>query len=90
MTNEELLEDLKQFVRGAVSGLATQADLDAKIDGLETGLRTEMNELHNQVVDGMVQQTETIVASIESLDRRHSARLDDHEARISGLERHAV
>lgn len=86
MTNEELLEDLKQFVRGAVSGLATKADVDAKLDSL----RTEMHDLHNQVVDGMNQQTETIVASIEALDHRHTARLDDHEGRISRLERHAA
>lgn len=38
----------------------------------------------------MNQQTETIVASIETLDRRYTARLEDHEGRISTLERHAA
>lgn len=90
MTNEELLEDFKQFVRvtveQAVSGLATKQDVGARFDSL----RTEMHDLHNQVVDGMNQQTETIVASIEALDHRHTARLGDHEGRISRLERHAA
>lgn len=104
MTNEELLEDLKQFVRGtvsqAVSSLATQADLDAldgkvdglasKVDGLATDLRAEMNVLRDQVVEGMNQQTETIVAAMEAIDRRQTVRLDDHETRISRLEHRAA
>ncbi|NHA00641.1 hypothetical protein G5V59_13060 [Nocardioides sp. W3-2-3] len=86
MTNDELLEDLKQFVRDSVSGPAAQTDVNARFDALHT----EMRDLHSEVVDGMSQQTETIVASIETLDRRHTARLEDHEGRISTLERHAA
>lgn len=103
MTNEELLEDLKQFVRGtvsqAVSGLATQADLDALNAKLEAvraemvtkaDLRSAIDGVRSEVVDGMNQQTETIVAAIEAVDHRQTARLDDHETRISRLEHRAV
>ena len=61
-----------------------------KVDGLATDLRAEMNELRDQVVEGMNQQTETIVAAMEAMDRRQTVRLDDDETRISRLEHRAV
>ena len=103
MTNEQLFDDMKQFFQAeisqAVAGLASKEDL-ARLEatmatkedlaGEISGLRAEMLSRYDELVDGVNQQTETILAAIESSERHQTVRLDDHETRITRLERHAA
>lgn len=99
MTNEELLEDLKQFVQGTVSqataGLASKDDLQV----LKTELRTELaskedlQTFKEELIAASNEQTTTILAQFDELSadvRQQAARLDDHDGRISSLEQAAA
>jgi predicted nuclease with TOPRIM domain len=104
MTNQELFEDLKQYIDGRFNQVedrfekidarfeqidAKFGQIDAKFDQIDARfdkLDAKIDSLRTELIDGMNQQTETIVRHIDSLEHRHSARLDDHEMRIGALE----
>jgi hypothetical protein len=87
MTNEELLDDLKQFIEATVSqqmaGFATKDDLanfatKDDINGLKSDIKA-LDEKLDTVQDAIA---ETLTHALEPID----ASLHDHEQRLGRLE----
>lgn len=80
--NEELIDDLKQFITAAVTqataDLATKADLNG-LRGEVSDLRTEMN-----------QRFDDLGLKIDAIADAHAETLDDHEHRLKRLEQRAA
>lgn len=80
MTNEELLEDLKQYVSATVGQSETR--LIERIDKLEARVEDGFNgvgEAINQVID-----------HIDAVAGQLGKRLDEHDHRLGRLEEHAA
>ncbi|MCO5228050.1 MAG: hypothetical protein M9934_07165 [Thermomicrobiales bacterium] len=50
----------------------------------------EVRQLVDEVIDGTNQQTDIIIEHIDRTAAASNARFEDHESRISRLERHAA
>lgn len=72
MTNEQLLEDLKQYIDGRLA--QTETRLDARIDGVETKLIK-----HDQEFEDLNAKMDTIMDAT-------GEQIHDHERRITKLE----
>ena len=80
MTNEELLKDLKQFIDSKISQatatLVTKEDLNSEVSGVEIRLSQRLNDVQDAIAD-------TLIHAAEPSDKR----LDDHEYRLTTLEK---
>lgn len=85
--NDELIQDLKQFIE-ATTSQSEQRMMD-RMDQMDQRFE-QIDQRFEEIVDGMNQQTETILEHIDQSAAMTTTRLDDHEGRISRLERHAV
>jgi uncharacterized coiled-coil protein SlyX len=93
MTNEELFQDLKQFITATVSQqtahLATKDDIDGvgrRIDGIEARMATKedikrLDDKLDEVQDGVA---ETLTQVTEAFDV--TGQVQDHEQRLHKLE----
>jgi hypothetical protein len=97
MTNEELFQDLKQFITATVSQqtahLATKADIDGvvqRIDLIEVKMATKedlkdtehrLSEKMDRVQDAIA---ETLTKAVEAVDT--TKKVEDHERRLTRLE----
>ena len=91
MTNEEMIQDLKQFIAATVSqseerindNLGGRIDgLDIRLDGVETrlsSLGTKVDTIQEAVADAISQSNESNDAAIQ-----------DHEQRLHRLEQRAA
>ncbi|MCO5215511.1 MAG: hypothetical protein M9934_07160 [Thermomicrobiales bacterium] len=79
--NEEIFQDLKQFIEATVSSTVTQS---------EQRMMERMDQRFEEMVDGMNLQTEIIIDHIDRTSAATNAKLNDHEERISRLERNAA
>ena len=81
MTNEQLLEDLKQFVQTTVSqataGLATKDDL-ARVETKVDGLDNRMGTLETKVDD--------LSLKVDTIADTQAEQLEDHDVRLTRLE----
>jgi hypothetical protein len=90
MTNEELFDDLKQFIDGRQSQLEER--LGARIDGVEQSLTQRMDGLEAKMVTKQdLEATERrILQSVgDTMSQANDAtdtRRDDHEKRLRRLE----
>ena len=92
MTNKEMFADLKQFIVATISqqfadyvtkddlkNFATKDDVKAIVQHEVQGLRTEMNERFDEVLDAMGDTLNTVT---EDFDEKHQ----NHEVRLLKLE----
>ncbi|NEA56391.1 hypothetical protein G3I60_20135 [Streptomyces sp. SID13666] len=88
MTNEQLLEDMKQFITATVSqrtaGLATKEDLDGLATKEDVSrLETRMDERFNDV-DGQLDEIQNAIGTdLKKID----AILEDHGGHLKRLDR---
>ena len=82
--NDEIIEDLKQFISGTVSQQASSlkddlhdeiTHLDKKLDSLDVSLSAKIDDLAESVAD-----------ALESTNQETASQLIDHEVRIKKLE----
>ncbi len=87
MTNEELLQDLKQFIANTVSQqLSLQTnDLREDISNLKTGLE-KLGQKIDDVEAKLTQKIDDVEAKVDTILETTGAQLVDHETRISSLE----
>jgi vacuolar-type H+-ATPase subunit E/Vma4 len=87
MTNDELLEDLKQFITSTVSQTEEnlRLDLASKDDlkSLETSLKTDIKRVENKIDDGFAGIADTLDNAIIPV-------LDDHEVQLKKLKQQAA
>ena len=96
--NEDLFDDLKQFIRAQNSQL--EGRLRGEIGELEEGLRTEISGLKNEIknldekVDTLDEKVDLIQNAIAEVITRNEvatrATLNDHELRLHRLEHHST
>lgn len=92
--NEEVIQDLKQFIQ-AITSQSEQRMME-RMDGMDRRFEQidrrfdQIDQRFEDIIDGMNQQTETIIDHFDNANTSSSARIDDHEERISRLERHAA
>lgn len=99
--NEEVIQDLKQFIQATTS--QSEQRMMERMDGMDKRFEQidrrfdhidrrfeQVDQRFEDIVDGMNQQTETIIDHFDKASTSSSARIDDHEERISRLERHAA
>ena len=86
MTNEELLNDLKQFIATTVSqqtaGLATKDDIKSLRDELKGEIRSvdqKVDAIQDAVAEALTQTNEALDATVQ-----------DHERRLKRLEHRTV
>jgi len=91
MTNEQLLDDLKQFIDATVS--QHTAELAMRIDGVEQrigGLDRRINGLEQRIdiLDQKIDQVQDAIADTFTQGAEAtSTTLREHDARLSRLER---
>ncbi len=85
MTNEQLFDDLKQFILATVtqatSGMATKDDISnmaTKDDVADMATKNDIAELKSQIND--------MDLKISTIAEAHSELFDDHEIRLLRLE----
>jgi DNA anti-recombination protein RmuC len=85
MTNEELLQDLKQFIMATVSQSVSQAEerTNAHIDRVKTDLEERISDLDTKVDLIHDAIADTFTRTTESTDTI----LQNHEQRLHRLER---
>jgi hypothetical protein len=93
MTNEELFQDLKQFITATVSQQTSQLEqrldtVEQRIGGVEAKMATKedidrldkkLDQIQDAIADTLTQATETLDATVQ-----------DHERRLHTLERRTV
>jgi predicted nucleic acid-binding Zn-ribbon protein len=93
MTNEQLFDDLKQFIATTVS--QQTADLGQRIDGVEQRLDTietkmatkeDLAALRQELKQDSKDTREAIAESMDQLNDDVGATLKDHDKRIRRLE----
>jgi len=83
ITNDELLQDLKQFINAKIDGVESR--LDAKIDGVESRLDTMEEELQ----DIKVMQNEILdvvgkdIQEVKTVQHKHDIRITKLEAKAA-------
>jgi hypothetical protein len=84
--NEELIQDLKQFIAGTVSqataGLATKEDLQAGLGDV----RTELSELRAD----MLRRFDELETKVDTIADAHSETLAEHDQRLRRLEQQSA
>jgi hypothetical protein len=86
MTNEEMLQDLKQFIQATVSQQMANAATKEDINDLRVELKADIKALDEKldtIQDGIA---DTLTHATETTD----ATLKDHERRLGWLEHRAV
>lgn len=92
--NEEVIQDLKQFIQATTS--QSEQRMIERMDGMDQRFEQidrrfeKIEHQYEDLADGMNQQTMTIIDHFDKANASSSARIDDHEERISRLERHAA
>jgi hypothetical protein len=94
MTNEELFQDLKQFITAAVS--QQTADLGQRIDSIEANVVTiqvdvkHLGQRINTLDEKLDLVQDAIAESMTHAETMTRATLGDHEQRLRRLERHSA
>lgn len=83
MTQDELFEDLKQFINAKIDGVESR--LDAKIDGVESRLDAKISDLSSDIAD-VDAKCEAILEAIGDEVVRQGHTIKNHKIRISKLE----
>ena len=86
MTNEEMLQDLKQFITATVSQQMANVATKDDIADLRAELKADIAALNDKV--DLVQ--DAIAEVVTHTDAVVKATLDDHEQRLRRLERHTA
>ena len=87
MTNDELFEDLKQFINIKIDSVENQ--LEAKIDGVEARLSKRLDNLEEDVADIKTVQNEILnavgqdIQEVKTVQQNHEARLNKLEAKTA-------
>lgn len=89
--NDQLLEDLKQFIEATTSQSEQRimGRMDARFNEVDARFK-EIDVRFNEVVDGTNQQTDTIIEHTDQVAASFKATSNDHEIRITRLERRTV
>ena len=85
MTNEELFEDLKQFIDAKISqataGLATKDEMNARFDEVDTRFK-EIDNRFNKVDE----RFDDLEIRFNEIQNAIGETLNEHDARITRLE----
>jgi hypothetical protein len=88
--NEELIQDLKQFivatVTQATAGLATKEDLRTGLDEVRGELRAEIGELRTV----MNRRFDELEIKVDTIADAHSETLAEHDQRLRRLEQQSA
>jgi hypothetical protein len=86
MTNEELFDDLKQFIRATVSQQTAQ--LDQRLDRVEQQIATkdDLAAVERRLNDSLDEVQEAIADTLTHVTDTIDTTLQEHEKRITRLE----
>ncbi len=98
MTNDELLDDLKQFINAKVDGVETRLEkridgvetrLEKRIDGVEANLSKRIDKVEARLDDIETTQNEILNAvgqdlqEVKTNQQKHDVRITKLEAKIA-------
>lgn len=89
--NEDTIQDLKQFTAATVSQHVSE--LQAQVAGLHSdnaGIRTDISNLDNKLSKKIDDLSGAVAEAMENSNQAVGDQLDDHERRITQLERQAT
>ena len=93
MTNEEMFDDLKQFIDARFAQQDAEFDqrLDQKLEEkLDQKLEEKLEEKLSPIRKDIANLTDFVRGAIDTSNEVHGKQLDDHEVRISQLEQRAA
>ena len=98
MTNDELFEDLKQFINVKIDGVENKLEkkidgvetkLEKRIDGVESRLSKKIDDLESRLDDIEITQNEILnvvgqdIQDVKSVQQQHEVRISKLETRTA-------
>lgn len=86
--NEDVIEDLKQFITATVSQAFTHTASKDDIANMAT--KHDIVELRHEMQDGFAETRAAVAETISTVNGAVDERFDNHDKRLKRLERRAV